>query len=69
MTKVRVKTKEELVKEFGSYNGQPRVPAPSLELQGKVVEVSRICSKTGDAVLEGTSEVLDRCVFEVEKNQ
>lgn len=69
MTKIRVKTKEELSKEFGSYNGEPMVPAPDESLQGKVVVAKRICPNTGNAYVDGQKKPLDNCVYVVEKIQ
>lgn len=69
MTKIRVRTKDELTKEFGSYNGEPMVPAPDESLQGKVVVAKRICPHTGNAYVDGQKKPLDNCVYIVEKIQ
>lgn len=37
MTRIRVKTKDELEKEFGTYNGQSIVPVHMEEFQGKLL--------------------------------
>lgn len=69
MTKIRVKTKEELIKEFGVYNGKPVVPEPNPDLQGQVVNAVKICPNTGDAFLKDNPIPLDNCVYTVEKVQ
>lgn len=65
MTKIRVKTREELMKEYGSKNGLPLVPEPNPDLQGKVINAVKICPETGDAFLESNPIPLDMCCFTV----
>jgi hypothetical protein len=69
MTKIRVKTEEQLMKEFGVIAGRSMVPAPKEELQGKVVVATKICPKSGDAFVQGEDKPLDSCVYEIEKRQ
>ena len=64
-TKIRVKTRSELMKEFGSKNGLPLVPEPNPKLQGKIIEVKSICKETGDAFLPNLPIPLDFCTFEI----
>ena len=67
MPKIRVKTKEELMKEFGSMNGEPLVPAPCESLQGNTINASNICPKSGDADIGPNYKPLDNCVYVIEK--